>query len=530
LTAYVSSDGYSWTPIAGSTVSLNLGSALLAGLAVTSDNGAQLSAATMNNVAVSTSPPAPAPPVPCPSPWTCADIGSPIPVGSQSYDPGSNTWTINAGGSDITGTADQFHFVWQTLAGDGSISAQVVSQTNSSANAKAGVMFRASTDPGSPNYAVLVSPGAGIKVQERSTQGGTTTKLANPSGSIPAYLKVTRSGNTFAAYTSADGVTWTLIPGSTFTMSLGSTLLEGLAVTSHNSGVLGTVTMDAVSAGASAPPPPAPTVTNVSPNTGSTTGGTSVTVTGTNLTGATAVSFGRTAAAAVVVNSATSITATSPAEAAGTVDVTVTTPGGTSATTSADQFGYVASPACPSPWTCADIGSPIPVGSQSYDPGSNTWTINAGGSDITGTADQFHFVWQTLAGDGSISAQVVSQTNSSANAKAGVMFRASTDPGSPNYAVLVSPGAGIKVQERSTQGGTTTKLANPSGSIPAYLKVTRSGNTFAAYTSADGVTWTLIPGSTFTMSLGSTLLEGLAVTSHNSGVLGTVTMDAVEPS
>jgi Tfp pilus assembly protein PilX len=313
-------------------------------------------------------------------------------------------------------------------------------------------------------------------------------------------------------------------------MSLGSTLLEGLAVTSHNSGVLGTVTMDAVSAGASAPPPPAPTVTNVSPNTGSTTGGTSVTVTGTNLTGATAVSFGRTAAAAVVVNSATSITATSPAEAAGTVDVTVTTPGGTSATTSADQFGYVASPACPSPWTCADIGSPIPVGSQSYDPGSNTWTINAGGSDITGTADQFHFVWQTLAGDGSISAQVVSQTNSSANAKAGVMFRASTDPGSPNYAVLVSPGAGIKVQERSTQGGTTTKLANPSGSIPAYLKVTRSGNTFAAYTSADGVTWTLIPGSTFTMSLGSTLLEGLAVTSHNSGVLGTVTMDAVEPS
>ena len=45
----------------------------------------------------------------------------------------------------------------------------------------------------------------------------------------------------------------------------------------------------------------------------------------------------------VVVNSATQITATSPA-GTGTVDVTVTTPGGTSATSTADQFSYVAAP------------------------------------------------------------------------------------------------------------------------------------------------------------------------------------------
>jgi len=86
-----------------------------------------------------------------------------------------------------------------------------------------------------------------------------------------------------------------------------------------------------------------PTVTGVSPSTGSGAGGTSVTITGTSLNGATAVKFGNTAAASFVVNSATSITATSP-PSSGTVDVTVTTAGGTSATSAADQFTYGAPP------------------------------------------------------------------------------------------------------------------------------------------------------------------------------------------
>jgi hypothetical protein len=85
-----------------------------------------------------------------------------------------------------------------------------------------------------------------------------------------------------------------------------------------------------------------PSVSSVSPSSGSTAGGTQVTVTGSNLSGATAVDFGSVAAASYKVDSATQITAVSPAESAGTVDVTVTTAGGTSATSSADQFTYVA--------------------------------------------------------------------------------------------------------------------------------------------------------------------------------------------
>ncbi len=95
-----------------------------------------------------------------------------------------------------------------------------------------------------------------------------------------------------------------------------------------------------------APPPPAPTVTGVSPSTGPGTGGTGVTITGTNFTGATAVDFGPgNPATTFAVTSATSITATSPPGTIGTVDVTVTAAGGTSATNANDQYVYSPPPA-----------------------------------------------------------------------------------------------------------------------------------------------------------------------------------------
>ncbi|MBJ7598483.1 MAG: IPT/TIG domain-containing protein [Candidatus Dormibacteraeota bacterium] len=73
-------------------------------------------------------------------------------------------------------------------------------------------------------------------------------------------------------------------------------------------------------------------------------GGTSVTITGSGFTAATAVHFGSVAAVSFVVNSDTSVTAVSPAQALGTVDVRVTTPLGTSPVVSADHFTYLAPP------------------------------------------------------------------------------------------------------------------------------------------------------------------------------------------
>ena len=279
-----------------------------------------------------------------------------------------NTFTIQGGGGDIWSTADQFHFVWQSLASDGTFSAHVASQSNSNDWAKAGVMLRQNgTDPGAAFYAVYATPANGITVQYRATPGGSAAQATALTGSVPAYMRVARSGSTFTAYTSTDGVTWTLMPGSGVTLPMSGTLLAGMAVTSHNTIQLSTVAFDKVALGTTAPPTPTPTPP----------------------------------------------------------------------------------PPCPSSWTCADIGAPALSGNQSLTNG--TFTIQGGGGDIWSTADQFHFVWQSLASDGTFSAHVASQSNSDGWAKAGVMLRQnSTDPGAAFYAVYATPANGITVQYRAT--------------------------------------------------------------------------------
>ena len=86
----------------------------------------------------------------------------------------------------------------------------------------------------------------------------------------------------------------------------------------------------------------APTVTGISPTAGPLAGGTSVTITGTNLKGATAVKFGTKEVTTFFSDTATQIVLNSPAGSVSTVDVTVVTPIGASAASSADQFSYVA--------------------------------------------------------------------------------------------------------------------------------------------------------------------------------------------
>jgi hypothetical protein len=436
FTTYYSTDGgQTWTPVPGSTFTLtNLGGTILAGLAVSSHNGSHLSTVTMDSVALGNT--APPPPGACPSGWTCQDIGNPA-AGSQ--DMSGGVWTVNSYGYDIWGTADQFRYEYQSLAADGTVSAQVTSQTNTDPWAKAGVMLRATIDPGSTYYAVYVTPGNGINVQYRNAAGASATQLVQIAGTVPAYLMVARSGTTFTAYTSLDGSTWTAISGSTTALpNLGGTILAGLAVTTHSAQVNTSVFAN-VALATSAPPPPG---------------------------------------------------------------------------------------ACPSGWTCADIGSPAIAGSQAYNNG--TWNVEGAGNDIWGTADQFHFAWQTLTSDGGISAHLASQTNTDPWAKAGVMLRLSTDPSAPFYAIYVTPGNGVVVQYRDTAGGSAAQAASVSGATPLYLKVARVGTTFTAYTSTDGVTWTQVPNSSITLSnLTGTLLAGLAVTSHNGGAISTATFDTV---
>ena len=110
-----------------------------------------------------------------------------------------------------------------------------------------------------------------------------------------------------------------------------------------------------------------PTVSAITPNTGVTTGGTSVTITGTDFTGATVVHFGPNVATQVTAVSNNEVTATSPAGAIGPVDVTVTTPGGTSVDVPADVFTYVrATGADASYWMVAADGGIFSYGETQF--------------------------------------------------------------------------------------------------------------------------------------------------------------------
>jgi sugar lactone lactonase YvrE len=132
---------------------------------------------------------------------------------------------------------------------------------------------------------------------------------------------------------------------------------------------------------------PAPVVTSLSPTSGPATGGTSVIITGTNLAGTIAVSFGGTPATVFSVKSSTEVTATAPAEPAGTVAVTVTTGGGVSAAVAAAQFTYVASsPSVPSVTSLNPSSGPAAGGTSVVISGANlagATAVSFGGTPAT---------------------------------------------------------------------------------------------------------------------------------------------------
>ena len=166
-----------------------------------------------------------------------------------------------------------------------------------------------------------VSPSAGYSI------GGAIVTITgtNLTGATAVHFGSVAATN----YTinSPTQITATAPAGSVGTVDVTVTTVGGISATSSNDDFTYIVSP--------------PTVTAISPYFGSTSGGNSVTITGTNLTGATAVHFGGVAATSYTVNSATHITATAPAGAAGLVDVTVTTAGGTSATSVSDDYVYV---------------------------------------------------------------------------------------------------------------------------------------------------------------------------------------------
>ncbi|HMD54064.1 MAG TPA: RICIN domain-containing protein [Phycisphaerae bacterium] len=184
--------------------------------------------------------------------------------------------------------------------------------------------------------------------------------------------------------------------------------------------------------------------------------------------------------------------------------------------------------ALPTGWTGQDIGGPETIGSSSYNHNTGVWTINGDGTDIAGTSDQFQFASGSVAGNAVISAEVDSQINTNSSAKAGVMFRNSNAANDLFADVVVKPaGGGLEFQWRSTVGGSASATSVSIGNEPVWVRLVRSGNNFSAYYSTNGTTWTQI-GTAETINMSSAILGGLAVSSHDNGVLSTATFTNVD--
>jgi hypothetical protein len=177
--------------------------------------------------------------------------------------------------------------------------------------------------------------------------------------------------------------------------------------------------------------------------------------------------------------------------------------------------GPASAKSLPAGWSSTDIGSVGAAGSATGSGGS--FTVTGAGADIWGSADAFSFVYTTLTGDGSVVADVTAEQYVSSWTKAGVMMRETLTAGSRHALMLVSPGKGLAFQRRVDPGGLSTSTSGAASAAPCFLKLTRAGTTFTAFSSPDGVNWTTIGSERIAM--GSTIYVGLAVSSHVAGTL-----------
>src|SRR5262249_9516814 len=151
------------------------------------------------------------------------------------------------------------------------------------------------------------------------------------------------------------------------------------------------------------------------------------------------------------------------------------------------------------------------------------WIVQGGGSGIGGSADQLHYRYQGLSGDGTLVARIASVGNTDPAAKAGIMLRGGLDAGAAFADVVRTPAGGLSVQFRASPGAdaVTVPFAGPGTS--SWVKLARNDSVVSGYVSATGTdgTWTLV--GTATLRLSSPVDLGLVVTAQSSSALNTST-------
>ena len=192
-----------------------------------------------------TIPQPPPPPVGLPAPWKDQGIGVVGASGSASFSNGA--YTVTGSGSDIWGNSDSFHFAYQQVSGDGTFTVRVASMQAGDLLQKAGIMVRETLAANSKQAGLFIMPASGVRFIRRDiTGGGSTaaTTTVNTGILAPYWLRLTRSGSTFSAYRSSDGVNWVFVGSQQINMS--QSVFVGMAVTSHQAGVTRTAVFDNV--------------------------------------------------------------------------------------------------------------------------------------------------------------------------------------------------------------------------------------------------------------------------------------------
>ena len=232
----------------------------------------------------------------------------------------------------------------------------------------------------------VTTPGGSATATYTYSTTPTITNLSPTTGTTSGGTAVTITGSNFVG---ATGVTFGGVNATSFTVNSASQIT---AITPAR--VAGGVTVDVITPGGTARAAQvytyvaaAPIISSVSPNTGTTTGGTTITITGANLIGTTAVTVGGVAATSVTVVNSNSVTAVTPAGSAGAKDVVLTTAGGS--VTSAGSFTYSAPPVI-----------------TSFNPGTGS---TAGGTQVTITGTGFTGTYSVTFGG--TAAPIVSVTD-----------------------------------------------------------------------------------------------------------------------
>lgn len=284
-------------------------------------------------------------------------------------------------------------------------------------------------------YVYAFNATSGAKVWRSVASAGSTLGSVSISGAPgdQVVLRADLSGDEYA-YQLSDGSLLKTVKVASTQFNSSTAVADGMAFIT---GVDGNVyALGVTSAGN------LPVVTGVSPSGGTTLGGTSVTISGSNFTGVTAVSFGGSPAAFSFVSNST-VTATSPG-GSGTVDVRVTTGNGTSAITSADQFTYTSGS---TPVVTSISPTSGPAG------GNTSVTINeVNFTGVTGvafgtTAAAYTFVSDAKitatspAGSGTVDVRVTTGSGTSAIT---TKDQFSYTSGSAPVVTTVSPGSGPK--------------------------------------------------------------------------------------